>query len=92
VKRDSGIDRALMGMELPGEVPPGLSLIEIIGNSRVLIENHIGVCSYNRCSITVKVRQGVVSVTGEDLELRNMTKNRLVITGRIFSISLTDWR
>ena len=86
------IDRALMGLDLPHEIPYGCSLIEIIGNSRVLIENQAGVCCYDRSAITVRVRQGLITITGENLELCQMMKNQLVITGKIFSLSLTDWR
>lgn len=87
-----GVDRMLLKLELPGEIPPGWPLIEILGNRRVLIENQTGVCSYDRCNITVRVRQGLIVISGENLELREMTKNQLVITGLIFGVSLTDWR
>ena len=92
MKRGFGMERVFMGMELPGEIPPGMSLVEIVGNSRVLIENQVGVCRYDRSNITVKVRQGLVCVSGENLELRMMSKNQLVITGVVFSVSLSEWR
>ena len=92
MKKKLNFDRTLMQMELPGEVLPGEPLIEIIGNRRVLIENQIGVCSYGRCSITIKVSHGLVRIEGTELELCQMSADRLVVTGVIMSVSLTDWR
>ena len=92
MKKKLSVDQMLMKMELPNEVPPGSSLIEIVGNHRVFVENQVGVCSYSRSSITVKVRQGAVCIVGENLELKQMTRSHLVITGVIFGVTLTDWR
>ena len=92
MKQRKGFDRLFEGMDLPGEIPPGWPLVEIIGNRRVLIENQNGVCCYDTCNIKVKVRHGIISVTGEGLELRQMTKNQVVITGTIYDVSLKDWR
>lgn len=92
MKSNNSIDRMLIGMRLPGEIPPGLPLVEIVGNGRVLIENQLGVCSYSSCNITVKVCKGFVQISGEGLELQQMTKRQLVITGVIFGVALTDWR
>lgn len=92
MKNGNGFDRLLLGVKLPGEIPPGWPLIEIVGNKRILIENQLGVCGYDRCNIVVKVRQGKISISGENLELCQMTKEQLVITGVIFSVSLEDWR
>lgn len=74
--------------ELPGESFPGQSLLELVGDRRVLIENHCGVTQYSRSRIGVKVRFGVLLVCGCDLELARMTRDQLVITGRIGSITL----
>ena len=90
MNKDLNIERMMMRMDLPCEVPPGTSLVEIIGNRRIFIENQMGVFSYSRCSITVKVRCGFVCVTGENLELQQMTKDHLVISGLIFEISFAD--
>lgn len=86
------IDRILLELDLPSEVPPGWPLVELFGNRRVLIENQNGVCCYDQRKITVKVRQGLIVISGEELELREVTKNQLVVTGIIFGVSLEDWR
>ena len=80
---------ALMA-KLPGEVLPGQLLIEIVGDRRLLIENHCGVCGYDSCQVQVKINQGCVVIHGENLELMQMTRQQLVITGLIKGVEF--WR
>ena len=83
-----GIFRA----EQSGEPIMGLPLIEILSNCRVLIENHRGVTSYSCCEISVCTKMGEICIQGNKLEIANMTKYRIVITGSIESIALVKWR
>lgn len=70
------------------EAVPGQPIIEIAGDCRVLIENHQGVAAYGRESILVNVTFGSVCVCGCRLEMMQMTKEKLVICGRIDSVQL----
>lgn len=90
--REKVLDRLALNADLPGEVLPGLPLVEIAGDSRVLVENHSGVTSYGCNEIRVKVRFGLLHICGSCLKLARMTKNQLVITGRIDSIALQRGR
>lgn len=74
--------------DLSGEQLPGQPIVEIAGDRRVLIENHFGVKEYSRERISVKVKYGVITVCGCGLELIRMTKEQLVISGRIDAVSL----
>lgn len=76
------------GADIAAEPLPGQSIVEIAGDRRVLIENHFGVKAYSREKIVVKVRFGFVSVCGCGLELMRMTKEQLVIRGRIDAVTL----
>ena len=80
--------RLTEGMELLGETLPGMAVAELAGDRRVLIEGHRGVTGYSREQVTVKVSYGCLCVTGCGLELRQMSKEQLVICGRIDSIQL----
>lgn len=75
-------------IDLPGESLPGQVLVEIAGENRVLIEHHCGVREYSRERIGVKVKFGLLQVCGSCLELRYMTKEQLVISGRIDCVML----
>lgn len=74
--------------ELQDQPLPGLPIVELAGNRRVLIENHRGVREYSRERIGVKVKSGMVVVCGQGLELSHMTKQQLVIQGTIEGIRL----
>ena len=76
------------GMDLPGEAIPGQPLVELLGNRRVLIENHRGVTEYRKDRIGVRVGYGQIVVCGTGLELARMSKEQLIILGRIDSVSL----
>lgn len=75
-------------VQLHGEPLPGLSLVEIAGDCRVLIERHRGVLKYDRQQICIKTTYGCVMVCGSDLILMQMTRSQLVITGKIEKVSL----
>ncbi len=74
--------------QLPGEPMPGVPLVEIAGESRVLIEHHRGVTRYDRQTICVRVCYGEIAVRGQNLQLRQMTREQLLICGSIESVSL----
>ena len=74
--------------DLPGEVLPGQSLIELTGDCQVLIENHQGVTAYSRERIGIKLCFGECVILGRELELARMTQGQLVITGRIDCVQL----
>lgn len=73
---------------LEPESVPGQPIIEIAGGHRVLIENHHGVAAYGKERILVNVKYGTVCICGCNLEMLHMTKEQLVISGRIDSVGL----
>jgi len=75
-------------MQLYSEPLPGLSLVEIAGDCRVLIERHLGVIKYDRQQICIKSRFGCIVVYGCNLTLSQMSRAQLVITGKIETVSL----
>lgn len=74
--------------DIHGQPLPGVPIVELAGDRRVLIENHCGVREYSRERIGVKVKFGMVLVCGSCLELSRMTREQLVICGRIDSVTL----
>lgn len=68
---------------------PGLPLIEIIGNKRVLIERHRGVLAYNTEEIYIQACGGKICICGNDLMLAKMSKEQLVVVGQIQSVNLS---
>lgn len=67
---------------------PGQSIIEIAGDRRVLIENHLGIKMYGCERIVVKMKFGTICVCGAGLEMARMSREQLVIRGRIDGVNL----
>lgn len=67
---------------------PGIPIVELAGDKRVLIENHRGVTEYRADRICVAVSYGWIHVEGVCLEICRMTANQLVICGNIQKVSL----
>lgn len=86
--RKNWLHRLTEGADLPDETLPGLPVVELAGDCRILIERHGGVTEYGCERICVRVRYGEVCIGGCGLQLAKMTKEQLVISGRIDSIQL----
>lgn len=88
MQRKNWMERIVSAADLPDEPVPGIPLVEIAGERRVLIENHCGVTEYSPQSICVRVKFGRICVSGNGLSLARMTKGQLIISGKVDSIHL----
>lgn len=82
------LERLMDTADLPGESVPGQTVVELLGERRVLIEQHDGVTEYGRERIRIRVNYGELWVCGAGLEMMKMTRSQLVITGCVDSICL----
>ena len=87
-KKEPILQRLADRMDLAGEPLPRQTVVEIAGDQRVLIENYCAVREYNQELICVRVKYGTVAIKGCRLELRRMTKEQLIISGRIDTVTL----
>ncbi len=71
---------------------PGVPLIEIIADRRVLIENHRGVYRYTREQICVHTTSGMIRIDGQKLFLEKMSHDQLTVVGRIDGVSMCRGR
>lgn len=70
------------------DLMPGVPIVEICDQTRVLIENHNGIIGYRSDEIRIKVRFGCICICGEALKLTRMSKCKLVVTGKINAVQL----
>lgn len=82
------LERAAEEMDISGQPIPGQPIIEVAGDRRVLIENHFGITQYCAEKICVKVRYGHITICGCNLVLSKMTRDQLIVMGRIDSVSI----
>ena len=87
MKGQHWMERLTDGLDLTGEVN-GNCLVEVAGDCRVLIEGHRGIRQYQKDCICVNVKFGSVRICGNALEIARMTREQLVICGRITAVSL----
>ncbi len=81
-------EHMLMNTELMEDGLPGQTIVELSGGNRVLVEGHRGVKAYSRERIVVNTKMGAVCVCGCGMEILRMSRERLVIQGRIDAINL----
>ena len=73
---------------LAGDLNLLVPRIEIQGDRRVIIENHEGILEYGSEVMRVKSGRISVKITGDGLELANVTLSDLTVTGKIISVEL----
>ncbi len=73
---------------LAGDLNMLLPRIEIQGDRQVIIENHEGILEYSNEVMRIKCGRLMVKISGEGLELGNVTLTDLTVAGRIISVEL----
>lgn len=69
--------------ELPKDIMLNLPRISMIGNNQMLVENHRGVIEYTPQKIRLNSTIGVILVEGQDMDLKNIAADDIMITGVI---------
>lgn len=81
-------ERLAFQTELDTEPLPAQPIIEIGGDSRVFVENHRGVQAYSSERVIVGLKFGRICVCGRGLVLTRMSREQLLIQGKIDSVTL----
>ena len=61
-------------------------LVEICGRGRVLVENHCGILTYGTEEIRINGRLGAICISGHELEIVKICREKLVVSGVIDSV------
>lgn len=85
-------EKVTRAVDLPEEPMPGKTLIEIVDNQSVLVENHSGVMSYCPEQISIKTKKGCIFISGSGMCLSKMTREQLRIRGTICGVELRGRR
>ena len=73
-------------LELPGELLPGCGRLTLSGGRRALVEGQRGILEYTAERIVVSFGREKLSLMGDDLRLKAMNAEQLLVTGRIRSL------
>ena len=82
------LQSALNAADFPGEILTGVPVVELHGSSEAVVINHRGILSYGKEQIRIGSSVGPVTLEGEGLEVFRMNRERIVLHGRIRSVSL----
>lgn len=75
-------------LELPMDISLDLPRIIIIGNKELNIINHKGIIQYTVHTIRINSKIGVIKITGESMEIKNILSDEIVITGIVENVEI----
>ncbi len=70
-------------IDISKEVILDAVVISVIGDRELMLENYKNIIAYSDTCIRVKAKPYPVKITGKGLEIRNINRDLLFITGRI---------
>ena len=74
--------------ELPRDIIMDLPKLTVIGDKEASLLNHKGIIEYTQETIRVNTKSGVFKITGEELEIKTILSEEIIITGRIKKIEI----
>ena len=86
-KRNRRIAGTLGTLGLPEDLLPGVPRITVVGRGQMLLENMGGVCAYSLEEASFYTGQGVLTVRGKGLLLRELGESRVLLQGELKSWS-----
>lgn len=75
-------------LDLPQDAVLDLPRLTLIGNNRLILENHRGLIAYEKDFIKINVTLGEVEINGEELKLKIVRPDAITVEGIIKGISL----
>ncbi len=73
-------------LEIPQEVSTNLPKITVVGFKQMLVENYKAILEYQDFYIRLSTEIGILNINGFELNLKEMTTDDLLITGKIDSV------
>ena len=70
-------------MDLPQDLVFNMPRMTMIGNSQLTIENHRGLDLFSNQLLRLRFEGGAIEISGENLIIRSMLKNEVLIEGVI---------
>lgn len=75
-------------LELPLDIALDLPKITMVGNLRVDITNHKGIIEYKKEIIRINTKIGVLKITGDSLEIKNIFIEEINVDGNIEKVEI----
>ena len=72
--------------EIPKDVMMGISILTIIGDTEISIENHKGIIEYTDSLVKVHTKSGRIIIRGKKLFVDSYSNDEMIIKGTIHTI------
>ena len=79
-------DKIASALDLPLDILCDIPRIEIMGHSRICVENFRGILNYEENCIKVNSNCGIIKIDGDDLFIESITDEGVFIKGRIIRV------
>ncbi len=60
--------------------------LTLIGTRALFIQNYIKILNYSSNKIVFKIKNDILTVVGENFEIKEMGKQEIIVVGTVFSI------
>lgn len=88
IKRPAGFKKWFSEVsDIPEDIITGVPRITLIGQSRLLIENHQGIIAFSENELILATQLGNLRVTGESFVLEAILEKEINLEGLITGIS-----
>lgn len=77
-------------LEMPPDVMLDLPKLVMIGQQELLLENHRGIIEYSLTRVRVQTSVGQITITGEELLLKNLKPDEMLVKGKISAVTIED--
>ena len=77
-------------LELPIDIMMDLPRLTLIGNMEIALLNHKGIIEYTKKIIRINTKSGVFKIMGENLEIKTILSEEIIITGEIQNIEIVS--
>lgn len=72
--------------ELPSDVVLDLPRLILTGDQQLVVENHRGLKLYSPAEVCLQTTAGILTVSGEELNIKLITVDQVEIDGRITKV------
>ncbi len=85
-KRESRVEKISDALDMPLDAVCDVPRTEILGRSKIIIENFRGILDYDTNSFKINTRSGIIKIDGSDLVIESITNEDVCLKGNIVKL------
>jgi sporulation protein YqfC len=74
-------------LEIPGDIILDLPKVILLGNLKLVVENHRGILKYSAQVIQINIPEGELIIEGKGLQLQSIRLEEICVEGQIKSVT-----